>query len=165
MQIHTKANNLDHYKKYLQVEEATHFYLQSHGYLKIDLPVLSPALVPESYLEIFKTEFQYFEKTVPLFLTPSPELFLKRLLAYGVGDCYFLGKSFRNSEPDSSRHSFEFTMLEFYKVHASYMNIADELLDLLRSIAKKVNGKEEVVYQDKKVSFQKWEKLSVAESF
>src|SRR5690348_5426510 len=114
MNIKTHIHNLENYKKLLQIEKITHHYLEKKGYLPIDLPVLSPALIPESYLEVFETEFQYFDKKEKLYLTPSPELFLKRLLAYGVGNCYYLGKSFRNSEPDSSRHSFEFTMLKFY---------------------------------------------------
>jgi EF-P lysine aminoacylase GenX len=165
MNIETSLGNLLNYKKYLAVEKTTEEYLQSKGYLKIELPVLSPALVPESYLEIFQTEFQYFQKKEKLYLTPSPELFLKRLLADGVRDCYYLGKSFRNSEPESTLHSPEFTMLEFYKMHATYLDIADELLKLLRYVAKQITGQEAIIYQGKNISFEKWEKLTVAEAF
>lgn len=165
MQIKTNIQHLENYKKYLQVIYATKEYLNKKKYLEIDLPVLSPALVPESYLEIFATEFIYCEQRENLYLTPSPELFLKRILAYGGMDCYYLGKSFRNSESFSDRHSFEFTMLEFYKTKADYFDIADELLKLMRYIALKLNKSDNIIFHGKKVSFKKWEKLKVAEAF
>lgn len=165
MQIKTDIGHLENYKKYLKVLYATKKYLNKKKYLEIDLPVLSPALVPESYLEIFATEFVYYEQKKNLYLTPSPELFLKRVLAYGGMDCYYLGKSFRNSESFSDLHSFEFTMLEFYKTKADYFDIADELLKLMKFIALKLNKKDYIMFQGKKVSFKKWEKLKVAEAF
>ncbi len=175
MEIQTHIKNLKNYQVYLEVEKAVLEFLQKKGYLKIDLPVLSPVLIPESYLEVFKTEFRYFGKKEKLYLTPSPELFLKRLLSYGIGSCYYLGKAFRNSEPPSSLHSFEFIILEFYKINADYMDLADELLQLLQYINKKLNTqilssktKSEnlkLIYRNKTISLQKWEKISVAEAF
>ena len=165
MKIHTAINNLENYKLYLQITTLTHAFLQKRGYLNIELPVLSPVLIPESYLEVFKTEFAYFKRKESLFLTPSPELFLKRLLARRIGSCYSLGKSFRNSEPVSSLHAFEFNMLEFYKVDANYLDIADEVLALLGEIAFQLNGKKEIVYQGTKFKFDHWEKFTVAQAF
>jgi len=165
VKIKFNLNNLENYRQYLKITALTHRLLQERGYLDIRLPVLSPALIPESYLEIFKTDFIYFKKKRPLFLTPSPELFLKRLIAYGSGDCYSLGKSFRNSERSSNLHSFEFTMLEFYKVGADYLDIGDEILKLLRYLALNLNGKEEIVYQGNKFKFDRWEKFTVVEAF
>ena len=184
MNITTSLENLKNYKIYLKVVEAIDSFLQKKGYLKIELPVLSPALAPESYLEIFETEFKYLNKKEKLYLTPSPELFLKRLLAHGAGSCYYLGKSFRNSDPPSPLHSFEFTMLEFYKMKADYMDIADELLEMLRYIKnqisrlrpaqrdfggqvkiKNTNKNSKIKYQGEIVSFDRWEKISVPESF
>ncbi len=179
MQIKTTTKNLKNYKIYLQVEKAVNEFLEKNNYLKVDLPVLSPALIPESYLEVFETEFRYLDKKEKLYLTPSPELFLKRLLAYGIGDCYYLGKSFRNSEPTSSLHSFEFTMLEFYKMGAGYMKIAEVVLEMLNHINRNIKYqisnikntdqiskiKNEIEYQGKIISLEKWEKISVTEAF
>ena len=138
MEIKTTVKNLKNYKIFLRVENAVHEYLQKKAYLKIDVPVLSPALIPESYLEVFETEFTYFKRQEKLFLTPSPELFLKRLLVAGIGNCYYLGKAFRNSEPRSDFHLPEYTMLEYYKVGVKYLELADEILEMLRFISKKV---------------------------
>ena len=157
MKITTTIKNLNNYKIYLQVEKAVNEFLEKNNYLKVDLPVLSPALIPESYLEVFETEFRYFDKKEKLYLTPSPEIFLKRLLVAGIGNCYYLGRAFRNSEPNSSWHLPEFTMLEFYKVGVTYLQMADEVLKLLRHIANKVKSQ--------KLKFDKWEKYSVAKAF
>ena len=174
--IETLIENKKNYQIYLQVEQATHDFLRKKGYLKIEVPVLSPALIPESYLEVFETNFRYLDKLEKLYLTPSPELFLKRLLVYGIGNCYYLGKSFRNGEPSSSLHSPEFMMLEFYKVNADYMDLAAEVLEMLQYISKKVKQQKlkinqelektiKIIYQKKEVSFDKWEKISVSQAF
>lgn len=165
MNIKTNLNNLKNYKRYLQVEEACHEYFKGKGYLKMDLPVLSPALIPESYLEIFETEFNYFKRKEKLYLTPSPELFLKRLLTAGIGNCYYLGRAFRNSEPNSNWHLPEFTMLEFYKVGVNYLQFAEEILHLLQSISKYLYQSNTIIYNKKKISFGKWEKMSVTQAF
>ena len=165
MKIHSNPQNLQNYQTYLQVVRCIEMFLQEKGYLKLDLPVLTPALIPESYLEIFETEFRYFDTLEKLFLTPSPEIFIKRLLSDGIKDCYYLGKSFRNSEPNSSLHSPEFTMLEFYKVGKDYKFMAQEVLQMLSAISYQLYKKDIIVYQGKKVSFQKWEEYTVAEVF
>jgi len=159
MKIHATVKNLENYKIYLQVEKAVHEFMEANHYLKVELPVLSPTLIPESYLEIFETEFKFLDKKEKLYLTPSPELFIKRLLTHGVGDCYYLGKSFRNADPPASLHSYEFVMLEFYKMGVDYMGIADVVLKLLQSI------KKQIIYQGKKISFEKWEKITVSQAF
>jgi len=167
MKIVSNINNLENHQKYIFILRFVEEFLQQNNYQKIDLPVLSPALIPESYLEVFETEFKYLNKKEKMYLIPSPELFLKRLLAYGVGNCYYLGKSFRNNDPPSSLHSFEFTMLEFYKVNSDYMDIADEILKMLRYINKKVKSQKLEVKSDLglKINLDKWEKISVTEAF
>jgi len=170
MEIKTTTKNLDNYKIYLQVEKAVHKFMEANNYLKVELPVLSPALIPESYLEIFETEFKFLDKKEKLYLIPSPELFLKRLLAYGIGDCYYLGKSFRNADPPATLHSYEFVMFEFYKMDADYMDIANVVLKLLQSISRKLQVtsyklQNQIIYQGKNISFEKWEKITVQEAF
>ncbi|MCX7881261.1 MAG: hypothetical protein N2482_01970 [Patescibacteria group bacterium] len=175
MKIHVNKENLVNYLIYLKVKKTVEEFLEKKGYLKVDLPVLSPALIPESYLEVFETEYYFLGKKEKLYLTPSPELFLKRLLTAGVGNCYYLGKSFRNSEKPSSLHSFEFEMLEIYKVGVDYLRLADEILELLRYVYKKTqnskikNQKSCPPLVDKsqrlKISFKKWEKITLAEAF
>ncbi len=166
MKVQTNIQNLSPYKNTLLVKRAIHEFLQKKGYLEIDLPVLSPVLIPESYLEVFETEFRYLNKKEKLYLTPSPELFLKRLLVEGVGDCYYLGKSFRNSEPNSPKHTPEFNMLEFYKVGKDYKYVAQEVMQMLQHIASALTGNNfKITYQNKEISLTSMEELTVAQAF
>jgi lysyl-tRNA synthetase class 2 len=88
------------------------------GYLEVDTPLLAPALIPESSLEVFRTAGSEGSQ---LYLIPSPELWMKRLLADGSGNIFQLCRCFRNHEPDSPLHSREFSMLEWYSVGTGYL--------------------------------------------
>ena len=165
MKISSHIDNLKNYKKLLQVKNSIKNYFDSHGYLELDLPVMSPALIPESYIEIFKTQFNFFDKKHDFYLTSSPELFMKRLIAKGLGNCYYLGKAFRNSEPHSEKHSPEFIILEFYKVPASYLDVEAEMLGLLQFLGKNLHNSQTFSYQGQKVSLEKFERLLVVQAF
>ncbi len=97
------------------------------GFLEVDTPLLAPALIPESSLEVFRTAGGPQEE---LYLIPSPELWMKRLLAEGSGSLFQLCHCFRNHEPDSPLHSREFTMLEWYAAGADYLQ-SIEILERL----------------------------------
>lgn len=169
--IKSQISNLKTYKQYMSVIAKIEQFLNNHKFLKLDLPVLLPALIPESYLEVYESEYRYFEKLQKRYLTPSPEILIKRLLGEGIGDCYYLGKAFRNCEPTSSKHDGEFTILEFYKVGATYLDIADLVLCLLQELSLIANTDKQlpishtISYQGVAIDLSRWEKLTVAEAF
>lgn len=162
MKIITSPQHLDAYRRYVELEQATRAFLADKQYLPLTLPVLSPALVPESYLEVFATEYRFFNTSQSLYLTPSPELFMKRVLCAVQTDCYYLGKAFRNAEATSTKHSGEFVMLEYYRLGVSYLELADELLELLRTLEQVVGP---INIDGKKVQLDAWERLTVDEAF
>ncbi|MCL2481083.1 MAG: EF-P lysine aminoacylase EpmA [Spirochaetaceae bacterium] len=110
-------------------------YFSDLGYLEVETPVLSPSLIPESYLEVFSTKMiNPYRDEKEFYLTPSPEIWMKKLLAEGSGSIFQITKSFRNSEQTGRFHNPEFTMLEWYSKDANYKEtiiITEKLLDTL----------------------------------
>jgi len=81
--------------------------------LEVETPMLSAAGNSEPNIQSFSTRFSGHVDAgeAQRWLRTSPEYPLKRLLAAGVGDCYELGRVFRNGEA-GGRHNPEFSMLE-----------------------------------------------------
>ncbi len=90
-------------------------YFDGKGYLEVSTPTLSPYLIPEPTIKAFRTEFRNeFAGNMDLYLIPSPEIFMKRLLAAGSPSIYQISTCFRNAEQLGHVHNPEFMMLEYY---------------------------------------------------
>ena len=102
--------------------------------LEVETPVMSVAGNTDANIESFSLEFSGRTDGAPptRWLRTSPEFALKRLLAAGVGDCYELGRVFRNGEA-GGRHNPEFTMLEWYRVGWDHRRLIDETVDLVQA--------------------------------
>jgi len=102
--------------------------------LEVETPMLSAAGNTEPNIDSFTTTFSgHLAAGPPLrWLRTSPEYPLKRLLAAGIGDCYELGRVFRNGEA-GGRHNPEFTMLEWYRVGWDHRQLALEAAELVRA--------------------------------
>jgi elongation factor P--(R)-beta-lysine ligase len=102
--------------------------------LEVETPILSVAGNTDANIESFALEFSGRTEGAPRtrWLRTSPEFPLKRLLAAGAGDCYELGRVFRNGEA-GGRHNPEFTMLEWYRVGWDHRQLIDETVTLVQS--------------------------------
>jgi len=101
-------------------------FFDNRDYLELDTPLLSLDLIPESCLEVFRTEKLFppgsRKKNIPLWLIPSPEIWMKKIIAQHRTNVYQICKSFRNGEQTGRLHNSEFTMLEYYTMNADYMD-------------------------------------------
>ena len=113
-------------------------FFTGNGYTEADVPLLTPAVIPEATIELFKTrQIDPYSNSRDLFLLPSPEYYLKRLIAEGAGDIFSISRSFRNSEQTGRWHNPEFTMLEWYKTGADYFDsikITEEFFNSILNI-------------------------------
>ena len=109
-------------------------FFAERGVTEVETPVLSAAGNTEPNIEGFSTTFAgpIGAGARERFLRTSPEYPLKRLLAEGFGDCYELGRVFRNGEAGAS-HNPEFTMLEWYRVGFDHRRLMLECAQLART--------------------------------
>lgn len=102
-------------------------FFDNLGFLEVETPVRIAAPAPEEYIDCPPVAGGGF-------LRASPELQMKKLLAAGMERIYQIGPCFREGE-SGERHSPEFTMLEWYRRDASYLDIADDLERLLAELS------------------------------
>lgn len=107
-------------------------FFHGRGVLEVETPILSAAGNTDPHVESLRTRFDgpAVAGASERWLRTSPEYPLKRLLAAGIGDCYELGRVFRNGEA-GRRHNPEFTMLEWYRVGWDHQRLMDEVASLV----------------------------------
>lgn len=113
--------------------------------LEVETPILSAAGNTDPNIESFTTMFSGHVDAGARerWMRTSPEYPLKRLLAAGVGDCYELGRVFRNGEA-GGRHNPEFTMLEWYRLGLDHRELAGEVVALVQAALALVDRRAEV---------------------
>ncbi|WP_267220987.1 EF-P lysine aminoacylase EpmA [Dyella silvae] len=113
--------------------------------LEVETPILSAAGNTDPNIESFSTAFSGHVDagSRQRWMRTSPEYLLKRLLASGVGDCYELGRVFRNGEA-GGRHNPEFTMLEWYRVGWDHHQLMEETIALVEMALSLVGRRAEV---------------------
>lgn len=120
-------------------------FFAARGVLEVETPMLSAAGNTEPNIESFSTRFHGHVDAGARerWMRTSPEYPLKRLLAAGVGDCYELGRVFRNGEA-GGRHNPEFTMLEWYRVGWDHHQLMEETIALVEAALATVGRRAEV---------------------
>lgn len=108
-------------------------FFAERNVLEVETPILSAAGNTEPNIDSFHTDFSGHRDAGARrrWLRTSPEYPLKRLLAAGVGDCYELGRVFRNGEA-GGRHNPEFTLLEWYRVGWDHHRLVGETAELVQ---------------------------------
>ena len=125
------------------VLDAVHSFFRAANFLAVETPTLVRASAQEEHIELFATEYQGHEEREPLYLAPSPELYMKRLLGVGFERIYQISRSYRNGE-SGPQHNPEFTLIEWYRAYASYEEIMADVENLVAHVAESVLGQPSV---------------------
>jgi lysyl-tRNA synthetase, class II len=144
-----------------RVVTAVRRYLDAHGFLEVETPVLQPRY-GGAFAEPFVTHFN--ELDADFYLRIATELYLKRLIVGGLERVYELGKDFRN-EGVSYKHAPEFTMVEWYEAYADYRDTMARIEQLVETVALETIGTTEVTFRGHEVNLKApWRRLKLLDS-
>jgi len=107
-------------------------YFHAREVLEVDVPFLSPTAVSDPAIESVSAQLSVDGGDVR-YLHTSPEYALKKLLAAGFPDLFFLGRVFRDGEA-GHRHQPEFTMAEWYRLGFRLVDIMRDTEALLTQL-------------------------------
>lgn len=109
-------------------------FFDARGVVEVETPVMSMAGNTDPNIASFHLQFSGRTDGAPRtrWLRTSPEYPLKRLLGAGFGDCYELGRVFRDGEA-GGRHNPEFTMLEWYRLGWDHTRLIEETAELVQA--------------------------------
>jgi lysyl-tRNA synthetase class 2 len=132
-------------------------FFRGKGFLEVETPLLVPAVAPEKYIAPFAVN--------GWFLSTSPEMHMKRLLAAGYSRIFQICHSFRKSER-GQLHNPEFTMMEWYRVGADYIGIIRDTERLVCTLANKLCSGSTIRYQGKNIDLTPpWPRVTVRDAF
>ncbi len=152
-------NNLIFFDSFLQNLRQ---FFHKRGYQEVITPLMSPYLIPESYLDFFETSLKLPDgKVKNYYLTPSPELWHKRLLAKYQTNIFEIGPRFRNGDV-GKLHKPEFLLLEWYHLGATIFQTMEETQELITYLA----PQKQFFYRGMEINLRKpFIKLSMKEAF
>ncbi len=132
--------------------ESIRNFFGGENFLEVETPQMVRLPGMEPHLSPFKTQLidQAGSRT-DMYLITSPEYAMKKILVGGTEKIFQICKSFRNKETDSELHNPEFTLLEWYRAYASYLEIMEDTEKLVENLTVKENGRAEINYKGNKV--------------
>lgn len=98
-------------------------FFSDRAVLEVDCPSIIPYPPIDTGIEVIALEEGY--------LHTSPEYHMKRMLAEGSGDIFYLGHVFRKGEA-GRLHCPEFTMIEWYRTNICYHLFIEEACSLIK---------------------------------
>ena len=151
------ARLLPNLKRRASIYHITRRFFDEQGFLEVDTPIRSPAIAPEKEILPFESD--------GWFLTTSPELYMKRLLAADYTRLYQLSHCFRKGER-GRLHNPEFTLLEWYRVGANYKTMMADTERLVLTIARELGIGDSLQYQGKTIDLTApWQHIGVSELY
>jgi lysyl-tRNA synthetase class 2 len=143
-----------------RVVQALRSSLDSRGFIEVETPMMQP-LPGGALARPFRTHHNALD--LDLYLRIAPELYLKRLVVGGLERVYEINRNFRN-EGISTRHSPEYTMLEFYQAYSDYRDLMDLTEKLLGEVLQATVGSTTVEYDGQSLDFASIRRFTMREA-
>ena len=133
-----------------RIISAIRHYMDSHGFLEVETPILQPTLGGAS-ARPFVTHHNTLDKD--FYLRIATELPLKRLIVGGMEGVYEIGRIFRNEGMDL-KHNPEFTSMEAYLAYSDLEGMMKFNEDLFETVAMEVFGKTDFEFMGQTISLK-----------
>jgi len=151
----------DLFIKRSQIVDGIRRFLIDHDFMEVETPMMQ-SIPGGATAAPFTTYYNALD--THMYLRVAPELNLKRLVVGGFERVFEINRNFRN-EGMSTKHSPEFTMLEFYWAYADYNDLMDMTEELLRQLAVNILGTTEFTYNGVALDFGKpFARMSMSEA-
>jgi len=138
------------------VQSIREFFI-TRGYLEIETPQLISAPAPETHIESIPIDDRY--------LHTSPELCMKRLLAFGFPKIFQIARCFRGGERGGF-HLPEFSLLEWYRTEIDYRSLMRECEALFLFLSHRLGMGARLRCRDVDIELDRpWERISVKTAF
>src|SRR5512137_1675676 len=132
-------------------------FFKKESFLEVETPLLVPQAAPEQFIHPFAVN--------GWFLSTSPEMHMKRLLAADYGSVVQFTHCFRKGER-GQLHNPEFTMLELYRVDADYLGIIEDTEKLVLAVAGDLGLGSTICYQGREIDLSRpWPRTTVSKAF
>lgn len=132
-------------------------FFREQGFLEVETPIRVPTIAPELYITPFESE--------DWFLSTSPELHMKRMLAAGYDRLFQVTHCLRRGER-GQYHNPEFSMLEWYRTGADYRQMIHDMEQLVTILASKLGLGSIVKYRGQDIDISlPWPMITVQDAF
>ncbi len=140
-------------------------YFDEKKFMEVETPTLQ-TIYGGANARPFETHINAWD--MKMYLSISPELYLKRLLVGGFEKVFTICKNFRNEDVDLS-HNPEFTMLEIYEAYADYRTMMGYIEQVYEKSCLAINGTTKVkkMYHGEEVELDfkaPWKRMTMLEA-
>jgi lysyl-tRNA synthetase class 2 len=125
-------------------------FLKKQDFIEVETPTLQ-SIYGGASAQPFKTYLNALK--INLYLSISPELYLKRLVVGGMDRVFTICKNFRNEGIDMF-HNPEFTMMEYYAAYENYEYHIKFTEGLFEELKKKLKLGNIIDYRGKKINLK-----------
>jgi lysyl-tRNA synthetase class 2 len=139
------------------INEFIRAFFREQGFIEVETPIRMPNIAPEPYITPFESD--------SWFLSTSPELHMKRMIAATYDRLFQIGHCFRSGER-GRWHNPEFIMLEWYRTGADYRRMIQDIEQLVVTLAGKLGFSHKIKYQGQDIDISlPWPKVTVRDAF